>query len=256
VSWLRSSAFTLIEVMVVLVILTLIASTLAVPVAAQLEMRRREETRRMLEEAKEALLGFAAAHGRLPCPAAEAGGGFESFAPGGDASNGACSNFHDGFLPGATLGLAPLDPEGYVRDAWAGSRNRIRYAVFGAGTAVNGVANPLTRSGGMQAATLPGLAAATHYLFICASGLQATASNCGPAANQLTRRAAFVLVSLGANASADPPPGSDEARNVAGRPVFVHRDASSVAGNEFDDQLLWVPVHLVVSRLLLAGRVP
>lgn len=252
----RGAGFTLIELMVVLVILTVLLSGLALPIAAQLQMRRQEEARRQIDDAREALLGFAVAHARLPCPASPASGGEESFAEGGDASNGNCSHFHDGYLPGAALGLAPLDAGGFVRDPWAGPRNRLRYAVFGAGSAVNGVVNPLTRANGMQSATLAGLAAAPHYLFICASGTAASASGCGPAANQLTRRAAFVVLSLGANAGSTPPAGSDEARNVAGNPVFVYREAALAAGEEFDDVLRWVPVHLVVNRLLLAGRLP
>lgn len=251
----RRGAFTLVEVMVALVIMALMMSALTVPLAAHLNMRRQQETRRALEEAKEALLGFAAAHARLPCPASEGSNGLESFAVGGDATNGQCSNFFDGLLPGASLGLSPLDSEGFVRDAWPGPRNRIRYAVFG-DAAVNGVSNPLTRAGGMQMATLAGLGAASHYLVICSSGALATPASCGPASNQLTRRAALVLLSLGPNATASPPAGSDEARNIAGHSVFVHREASMVAGNEFDDVLLWVPVHLVVNRLLTAGRLP
>jgi prepilin-type N-terminal cleavage/methylation domain-containing protein len=250
------SAFTLIEVMVVLVILTVMMSGLAMPLAAQLQVRRQEEARRQLDEAKEALLGFAVAQARLPCPASQASNGLESFATGGDATNGNCSNFYDGYLPGATLGLAPLDAEGFVRDPWMSARNRIRYAVFGAGADVNGVVNPLTRGNGMQAATLAGLGAAPHFIMICSSAAAASASGCGPAANQLTFRAAFVLLSLGPNGAGTPAAGSDEARNLAGNPVFIHHDASSVPGNEFDDLVSWVPVHLVVNRLLVAGRLP
>jgi prepilin-type N-terminal cleavage/methylation domain-containing protein len=251
----RTRAFTLIEVMVVIVILTLLLSGLALPLAAQLQMRRGEETRRALGEAREALLGFAAAHGRLPCPASESSAGEESFAAGGDASNGNCSNFYDGFLPGATLGLSPLDPQGFMRDAWGSQRNRVRYAVFGGGSPVGGEVNPFTRIGGMRAATLPALGAAPHYVYICSTGVAANASGCGPAANQLTRRAAFVLLSLGANAPATPAAGSDEARNVAGAPVFVYREASE-ARDGFDDVVQWAPVHLVVNRLLSAGLLP
>jgi prepilin-type N-terminal cleavage/methylation domain-containing protein len=255
--WSRTRrGFTLIEVMVVLVILTVMLSGLAMPLAAQLQMRRHEETRRQLDEAKETLLGFAAAHARLPCPASAASNGMESFAAGGDAANGNCSHFYDGYLPGATLGLAPLDSEGFARDAWMTPRNRIRYAVFGAGASVNGITNPLTRANGMQAATLPGLAAAPHFLLICSTGAAASASSCGPAANQLTRRAAFVLLSLGPNANDTPAPGSAEARNQAGDPVFVHQ-AQAMGGNaEFDDVIQWVAFHLVVNRLLTAGRLP
>lgn len=247
-------AFTLVEVMVVLLVLALLASGIAVPLAAQLQMRRAAETQRALAEAREALLGFAAANGRLPCPASESSAGDESFAAGGDASNGNCSNFHDGLLPGAALGLSPLDAQGFVRDPWGSPRNRVRYAVFGDGASVGGVTNPLTRTGGMRAATLAALGAAPHYLYICSTGAAANGSGCGPAANQLTRRAAFVLISLGANAQASPAPASDEARNLAGAPVFIHREASAVDG--YDDIVQWTPVHLVVNRLLSAGLLP
>jgi type II secretory pathway pseudopilin PulG len=250
------AAFSLLEVLIVVIITTLALSALAVPLAAQVQLRRHEETRRLLDEAREALLGFAAAHGRLPCPASETSRGAESFRPGGDAANGLCSNFHDGYLPGAALALSPLDGEGFVRDAWMHPRNRIRYAVFGDAGSINGIAQPLTRTAGMQAATLPALGAAPHYLFICARASAASASDCGPAANQLTRRAAFVLLSPGANAIAVAPAGSDEARNLDGNGVFVSREFSSVPGDEFDDIVQWVAVHLVVNRLILAGRLP
>jgi prepilin-type N-terminal cleavage/methylation domain-containing protein len=249
-----AGAFTLLELMIVLAIAAMLAAGLAMPLAAQVQLRRYEDTRRQLEEAREALLGFAVAQARLPCPASEASGGLESFAPGGDATNGNCSNFYDGFLPGAALGLAPLDPAGFARDAWQAPRNRIRYAVFGGGASINGVANAFTRANGMQAATLGGLGGAAHFLFICSSAAGASGSGCGPAANQLTRRAAFVVLSLGPNAAATPAPGSDEARNLAGDPVFVYREP---AGNgDFDDIVQWVPVHIVVSRLVTAGRLP
>jgi hypothetical protein len=241
---------------VVLVVMTVLMSGLALPIAAQLQMRRHEEARRQLDEAKEALLGFAVSHARLPCPATEGSNGLESFAAGGDATNGGCAAFYDGYLPGATLGLAPLDVEGYVRDPWATPRNRLRYAVYGAGAAVNGITNPLTRANGLQDATLAGLAAAPRFLMICSTGREASASDCGPAGNQLTRRAAFLLLSLGPNAPATPATSSDEARNLAGNPVFVYRDPSDAPGNEFDDLVQWVPVHLVVNRLLVAGRLP
>ena len=252
----KRGGFTLIELLVVMVALTVLLAGLAVPIAAQVQMRRQDETRRLLEEARDAILGFAAANGRLPCPATDDSNGAESFSASGSAANGECASFHGGYLPGATLGMAPLDAQGFVRDPWLTPRSRLRYAVFGAGIAINGVANPLTRTNGMQAATLPGLGNAAHFLFICSSGTGATASGCGPAANQLTRRAAFIVFSVGANGTVDPPPGSDEARNLDGDAVFVHHEASMAAGREFDDQLLWVPIHLVVSRLMSAGRLP
>ena len=250
----RGSGFTLVEVMVVLVIVAVLMSAMSVPLAAHFAQRRNEDTRRILEEAKEALLGFAAAHARLPCPATEASAGQESFAEGGDAANGECVTYYEGYLPGATLGLSPLDAQGFVRDAWGSPRNRIRYAV--SAVSVGGVARALTRAGGLRMATLPALGSAPHYLFICSTGAAASASGCGPAAHQLTRRAAFVLLSLGANAPNVPAAGSDEARNVAGAPVFIYHEPTAAQGAEFDDVIQWTAVHLVVNRLLSAGQLP
>jgi prepilin-type N-terminal cleavage/methylation domain-containing protein len=242
--------FTLLEALIALAIVALLASSLALPLAAQLQMRRHDETARLLEQAADALLGFAAANGRLPCPATADTRGLEAFAPGGDGANGACATFGAGLLPAADLGLAPLDAQGFLRDAWGGEANRIRYAVHG-GT-VNGVAFPLTRANGLQMATLPGVGGAPHFLFVCSAGAAATPGGCGPAANQLTRRAAYVLLSTGANGALAPAPGSDEARNLDGDAVFVAREA----GPDFDDVLHWGAIHLVVNRLLLAGRLP
>ncbi len=249
----RRRGFTLLEVAIALVIVALAAASLAIPFSTLVQARRLEETRRMLEEAREALMGFAAAHGRLPCPATAASAGQESFAPGGDSANGDCADFHGGFLPAAALGLGAPGADGLARDPWLAP---LRYAVFGAGNRVNDVANPLTRANGMQSATLPGLASASHYLFVCATGMQASASGCGPASRQLTRRAAFVVFSTGPNGVFPPAAGGDEARNLDGDPVFVWREASEAPGHTFDDSLQWVPIHLLASRLLMAGRLP
>jgi prepilin-type N-terminal cleavage/methylation domain-containing protein len=248
--------FTLLEVMVVMLVMTILLAGIAVPIGAQVALRRQEETRRLLDDAREAILGFAATNGRLPCPASPDTRGEESFAPGGDALNGNCSNFHDGFLPAATLGLSPLDGTGFARDGWGTEANRIRYAVFGSGRAVGGIVNPLTRANGMRQATLAALGDATGFLVICSSGASITGSGCGPAVNQLTRRAAFVLLSLGPNAPTPPPPGSDESRNVDGNGVFVSREVSGQPGSEYDDTLAWVPLNILASRMLAAGRLP
>ena len=83
----KPRAFTILELLVVMVIVALLASGLAMPLAAQIQSRRQEEARRQLDEAREALLGFAAAHARLPCPASASSRGEESFTPTGDATN-------------------------------------------------------------------------------------------------------------------------------------------------------------------------
>jgi hypothetical protein len=132
----------------------------------------------------------------------------------------------------------------------------VRYAVFGAGLSVGGVTNPLTRVNGMRQATLAALGDAPGYLVICGIGSSAGPSGCGPAVNQLTRRAAFVLLSLGPNATDRPSAGTDESRNLDGDGVFVSHEITTTPGNEFDDYLIWVPVTLLASRMIAAGRLP
>jgi prepilin-type N-terminal cleavage/methylation domain-containing protein len=242
-----TGGFTLVELLVVLLVMTILASGLAWPIAAQVNARRTEAARRQLDDARDALLGFAATHGRLPCPAAGAGDD-ESFAVAGDAGNGECAVFA-AWLPAAAIGLAA--GAGTVRDPW---EQRLRYAV--ASLPVNGIARPFTRANGMQAASLPALGAAAHFLFVCASGQAATASGCGPASAQLTRRAVFVVLSTGANGARVPGAGTDEARNVDGNAVFVAREPGADGNAEFDDLVSWVGLPLLAHRLLAAGRLP
>ena len=56
------NGFSLIELAIVLVIVTLLIGGLAVPLSAQIEARRIAETRKIMEEAREALMGYAMTH--------------------------------------------------------------------------------------------------------------------------------------------------------------------------------------------------
>lgn len=250
--------FSLLEVMIALMVLAIALTGIATPLASQVALRRQADTQRLLDEAREALLGFAAMHARLPCPASSGSRGMESFAPGGSALDGRCERFHDGLLPAASLGLSPVDNEGFLRDAWPhGAASRIRYAVHGNGESLGGVTNALTRTDGMRNATLLALGSAPRYLFICHSAIGATAVDCGPAANQLTRRAAFVVLSLGPNSQRAPLPGTDEARNQDSTPVFVSRPSDRMGSiDSFDDMLTWASPAALASRMVAAGRLP
>jgi len=54
--------FTLIEMAIVLVIITILIGGLAMPLSAQIQARRIAETKRTLEEAREAIIGYAMSH--------------------------------------------------------------------------------------------------------------------------------------------------------------------------------------------------
>jgi len=258
----KISGFTLAEMAIVLVIVGLLIGGLLTPITTQLNQQRISDTRKSVEQIKEALIGFAAANGRLPCPASAASGGQESFVAGGNAANGLCSNFYNGFLPAATLGLAPSDGQGYAVDAWVLSpQNRIRYAVY-TGT-INLITNPFTRTNGLRNAGIGNVAATAPLLSVCASATGITATTCGAAVgNTLANNTPAIIYSVGGNATTGGV-GTDEAANPnpnggSNNAVFVAHNltATAAAGGEFDDIVTWVSPNVLFNRMIAIGALP
>lgn len=257
----RQRAFTLVELAVVLMIVALLLSTLMYTLSAQSDQRAREQTQRTLEQAREALIGFAIANGRLPCPASAASNGVEAPNGGGD-----CSNYNDGFLPAVTLGFQPTDSAGYAVDAW---NNRLRYALArnlssGACVVPHFTVKATLKQNGMSC--LPN----ASELLICKSSQSAPApapGNCGAADNAVTNTGTVVAIvfSPGKNyaqaqtaAAATAAGQLDEAANLDGNTVYImHSPAPSGAtGGEFDDQMVWIPIGALYGRMASAGVLP
>jgi prepilin-type N-terminal cleavage/methylation domain-containing protein len=96
--------FTLVELAVVMAILALLLGAVMYTLTAQQDQQQHDETGRTLEMAREAVLGFGIASGRLPCPASATSNGAED-----------CT-LSDGYLPALTIGFQPADAAGYARD--------------------------------------------------------------------------------------------------------------------------------------------
>lgn len=268
----RQRGFSLIELAIGLVIVATLLSALLVPLGTQMDQRRTAATQRAIEEARDALLGFAIANGRLPCPATAASNGAEKFVTGtGSAGNGDCEA-SAGFLPGTTLGLAPLDSSGFFVDAFGGAPNRIRYAVSEAnvdkytnsvdcstrGTLSTTIVRPVTSSGGMRSATMQMIMQAAacdqRFLKICTTG-----NDCGGTGNQVLAdgSALAVVWSLGPNgADTVRTPATDEAENLDNDAIFVSRVRSEAVGAEFDDMLTWISPAVLFSRMTAGGALP
>ncbi len=265
----RARGFTLLELSVVVLVVTLLIGGLLVPLSTQVEQRNISDTQLRLLQIRDALIGFAIANGRFPCPAtvssppASTDLGVEN-----PAGGGACVNPIDGYVPGTTLGLTNLDSQGFVVDAWGFQQNRIRYSISTA--TVNGQANPFTTNAGMRNATIQALGdtSTAHYLYVCVSATGTTLIACSGIAppandpNALSRGdAVFVIYSLGKNAATSGGTSADEALNVKlsptnVSPVFVNRTVSGQTGSEFDDLLLWESRYDVIGKLSAAGQLP
>jgi len=230
------AGFTLIELAIVLFIITLLLGGILTPLGQQIVEHQTTETRRTLESARVALIGYAwrqaGQAGPLPCPdlredAAEyANDGLED-----RLADGSCAAL-TGNLPWKTLGLA----EG---DAWG---NHLGYAVSADWTLAG---NSLSR--------------AETQLLICPD----TACN-------RPQSSAAVLVSYGRNGFGArnvnrgenlAPKSADETENTNGDQRFIMHlpRAADRPGGEFDDLLLplsadWLRGRLCDPASLCAGR--
>ncbi|HJS39479.1 MAG TPA: type II secretion system protein [Burkholderiales bacterium] len=239
--------FTLTELAVVFAIVALLLAAGLFTLSAQTEVRNFEETRRRLELARELLLAFALVNGRLPCPATTSGAEAITTPPNCDATYG-------GFLPAQAIGFQIVDGNGFAIDAWG---NRIRYAV--SSTAPTCAIAPTTPHF-TNAANLRsnGISCQPNDLVVCNSASVITATACGtatPVTNQTTLVA--IVFSTGKNGISGSA-GIDEAANVNGDRVFVWHTPTPVgaANGEFDDQMTWIAVGELYSRLVAANLLP
>lgn len=118
----RSRGFTLAELAIGFLIIGLLLYSAFMPLSSQLETRNIADTRRTMDQIREALIGFAQANGRLPCPArgATPAGSIDSstwtqsFSAGAeqyDTTNKRCFTAL-GVVPWSTLGLTETDAWG------------------------------------------------------------------------------------------------------------------------------------------------
>ena len=232
----------------VVVIVAIMIGGMLLPLSVQDDLRRTRESEKRLQEVEEALLGFAIANERLPCPATKTSSGQESFATGGSATDGACSNFFDGFLPAAALGLGPVDGNGLLLDGW----NRpIRYAVTD--KTINSIDHAFTKFRGIKDAKMENIAGATLLsVYTCATG----PSGCS-AATKLTDKAPALVYSSGKPDDGEAS-GADAKANRDGNAVFVSHVPSppDAASGEFDDLVVWLSPNILFNRMIAAGRLP
>ena len=233
---LAPNGFTLVEMAIVLFIVALLLGGLLPTISGQVEQQRINETRKQLDDIKQALIGFAIINGRLPCPA-------NGILPSGDevTSGGSCS-LTKGVLPWATLAVNETD-------AWG---RRFTYRVSHGGT--SNFADSVDGTDPTACAVTAGVS-----FQICSSAnLNIEATSGG---TNVATAVPAVVVSHGKNGlGAYPANGGtqigtatgDEEENSDDNNTFVSKNFSQT----FDDVVVWISPPVLINRMVTAGRLP
>jgi len=228
-----SNGFTLFELAVVLLVVTLILGSILVPLSTQVQQRHVAQTQHLLEETRDSLIGYAMTHGRLPRPAASASDGTERELP--------CTKDADctGFVPWAALGTSRVDAWGKI----------LRYSVTPAFTVKGGFA--LETQGDKTVRTRDG--SGTPAWLVRSSPVPAVIFSQG--ANNFGTTQGGAALPNGSSANVDE---IENESNDGSRPFWARLTATNAAGQggDFDDQLLWVPTALLFARMVQAGQLP
>ena len=252
------TAFTLIEMAMVLMIVGLLLGGLIIPLSAQMEQRNISDTRKALDEIQQALVGYAVINGRLPCPAdgTTPASGVNAAVPPipagqeyRDPITGACaaaivaSNNARGVIPWATLGINETDAWGR-RYTYQVTANWADGAPVPDGTGAT--ACNVSVGVSFQLCSTPNL-----NIFSTVGGINLT-PNGVPA----------VIVSHGKNGygaytpNGGPPlttsPYTDEADNSDGDVNFVSKTVTAT----FDDLVVGISPNVLFNRMVSAGKLP
>jgi prepilin-type N-terminal cleavage/methylation domain-containing protein len=256
------SAFTLVELTIVLLIVSILLAGVLMPLSIQTEVRKYGDNKKTMDQIGEAIMGFVMVNGRLPCPASKTIANGSANAGVELLTGNACTSI-TGVIPWATLNV----PE---TDEWGG---RFTYRV--SSTFADTYAN---LTWGCTPAVTP--ASPTSFA-LCANGdLKVASRTTAKAAYDLTSLVLpAVFISHGKNGygaygpqgtllAAVPATNADEATNAsASTTAFVSREKTDAASGcsdssgttpmcEFDDVVAFVPLLTLMNRMVVSGKLP
>ena len=274
----RSRGFSLVELAVALAIIALLIAGALIPLSTQLEVRNAADSRRSMESIREAIIGFAQANGRLPCPAdgtiaaGAANAGTEQLS--GASPNTTCTNVF-GVVPWATLGVPEVDGWGRRFSYWVSQ-------IFADGLGTATFNNPLPGPSGQNpACPSPLIPTPTQSSFaLCSMGNLTvnTRNESTHVATAVGSALPAVIISHGKNGfgaytpagvTLAAPVGADEianANHAAAAATFFSRnptqaaspcsDAAGPAFCEFDDIVVMITSNTLIARMVAAGKLP
>jgi prepilin-type N-terminal cleavage/methylation domain-containing protein len=250
----RQSGFTLIEIAIVLLIVTVLLGYTVAMFPVQQELKQYNHANDEMNSIVDHLIAYAQVHGRLPCPDDSPPDGLEN-ATGGPPTDD-CDVFY-GYLPGRTLGIdGKYNDAGSLIDPWG---NEYRYAVSHSDASATGKIDMVTPDGIRD----EGLSSAAQAadLYLCTdSTVVGNQLDCDalPVGDEAIGKVAAVVVSRGK--SFDPAASSNiETENTddflldpPSDRVFIF----SPRRDDYDDVVKWVSTNLLFSKMIEADKLP
>ena len=252
------AGFTIIELAVALFLIALLFGSLFVPLQTQVETRKIEETEQVLERAREALLGYAVAHGRFPVP--------RRWGKRGPRTARNRSRNRDVSRAARIPAGGGARPRGF-------GRTRLRGRRMGNGRQSHSLCSRQPDRGRRREHT--GLHARERHARGRHRELERPRAFAAACLCKRPRRLAGRALRHGADArvhgagrdlvggpnAATGGTSIDEAQNPnpnggSADRIFVGRTRSAVAGNEFDDIVTWIPMPILIGRMVAAGQLP
>ncbi len=228
------SGFSLIEMAVVMVVLGLALGGLLMPLSVQLENSARKETQAEMGVIKEAIVGFAMANNRLPCPDTN-GDGFENQTVNGLGM--ACTRTY-GELPHGSLGVG-------MEDAWSYKYSYLVTDEFADTFAGTGCGTPPASNASFSLCSRGDLTVEDRAGNVVADELPVIIVSHGKH-NQIPARNLFERRNF--DIGKDPVRGSNDTK--------VKDTYSDTSGAELDDIVEWVSPAILQNKMVSAGRIP
>lgn len=240
----RNKGFSLLEMAIVLTIVGLLMSGLIPSISGQIEQQHRSETRKQLDDIRQALYGFAISNGRLPCPADGTIPSVAGLANGAGQEKISCAaSANGGVLPWVTLGVSETD-------AWG---RRFTYRV------TPDFADAISTT--TYAGCAPNQTPSQASFALCSKGNLSIGLTAG-AANVATDIPALIVShgtdGLGAFTSSGqqiqpvPIANTEQGDNTDNDNNFVSHDLTS----NFDDLVVWLSPNILFNRMVMAEKLP
>jgi len=269
--------FTLIEIAIVLLVVTILLGYTVAMFPIQQELKQYRQVDLEMDEIIQHLIGFAQVNGRLPCPDTSGdiyATGTAGIIDGQEDNDDLIVNAtgvagtdnitddckaYSGFLPAGTIGInGDTNVNGSLLDPW-GEPYRYHVSDINFASAATTDAVDLVSPNGIRE---EGLSNVIPDLFICAdSNVIGDDDDCDDVTGtEVFGNIAVVLISTGKDrnnvTSNIQLENTDDFHDGTDDRVYIISTRSDVAGSEYDDVLRWISPNVLYSKMIEAGRLP